>query len=507
LLRSLKIGSRKSSLAKLQSYLVKKKLLDFFPDLSVEFYFKESAGDIDLTSPLWKMSGKGVFTKDFREDLLSEKIDLVIHSWKDLDLTDDPATEVLSVLERADERDILLFKKDYPHLPVTKIFSSSPRREYNLKKFFASAFPSSLANIPIEFFPVRGNILTRLTKWREDKTVSGIIIAKAALDRLLEENFPESNLDEYVSTREYIRECLDLARFMILPISENPNAPAQGALACEIKKGRADVREIIEKLQIESVKKSVMKEREILHSYGGGCHQKIGVAIKENNAGSYCSIRGLTDSGEVLNTNTFIQNNSLQEKSSNEIFQFPNSKEQLEFHREIIPIETLPDYTIYFITRKEAWSSVWNSQVQNKILWTSGIKTWFALAKEDLWISGSQDSFGESEEMRLDLLLPNFTSTKLTHADSEIAPSKLKKIYTYKMEILDKEYNLENKTHFYWMSASQFNYCLEKYPSIKNKNHACGLGITQNYIRKILGEEGKLDIFLNLQDWKRHHTV
>jgi len=64
----LKLGSRSSALAKIQTHLVAKSLNQKFPDLQIQFHFKESKGDKDLHSPLWKLSGQGIFTKDLQDD-------------------------------------------------------------------------------------------------------------------------------------------------------------------------------------------------------------------------------------------------------------------------------------------------------------------------------------------------------------------------------------------------------------------------------------------------------
>lgn len=134
--RVLKIASRKSALAKLQTYLVLDALKKKFPNIQIELHFREASGDLDLQTPLWKMGTRGVFTQDLTKDLVEKKVDLVIHSWKDLDLEGHSGTTIVGVLDRADQRDVLLWKKSSlsKNSPSElKIQTSSPRREYNLK--------------------------------------------------------------------------------------------------------------------------------------------------------------------------------------------------------------------------------------------------------------------------------------------------------------------------------------------------------------------------------------
>lgn len=118
-------------------------------------------------------------------------MDIVIHSWKDLDLEGHPDTTIIGVLDRADQRDVLLWKKSSlsKYSPsVLKIHTSSPRREYNLRKFLSFSLPSRYTNSSLVFLPIRGNIQTRIRKWKESDS-DGLVLAKAALDRLLSEDF------------------------------------------------------------------------------------------------------------------------------------------------------------------------------------------------------------------------------------------------------------------------------------------------------------------------------
>ncbi len=505
----LKIGSRKSALAKLQSYLVADALKKKFPELKVEFYFKESLGDKDLTSPLWKMGDRGVFTKDFKEDLLNETVDVVIHSWKDLDLQHEDNTEIISILERADQRDLLLFKKEHllnPNFSEVKVFSSSPRREFNLKRFLAKAFPKRLQDKPIVFEPVRGNMQTRLAKWSENQEVQGLILAKAALDRLLTENFPEASTDEYAQIRKTIRSYLKDAAFMCLPLSENPNAPAQGALAAEIKSSRQDIREIISKLTIPEVSKSVLVERKELQKYGGGCHQKIGVSSFIRKFGEVFYLRGLTDNGVELNAQTLVKQKQSQPKAESITNIFPRENEKLKFKRETITEPTLSGSN-FLVARTNAWHPNWTKMNLDQIIWAAGIKTLYQLAAKDQWVSGTSDGLGEDENPNISILLgEDKPFIKLTHEDSSDIHSELERIYTYKISLDENIPDLTQKTHFFWMSGYQFDLAIQKYPSILNKFHAAGPGITASHIRKRLGEKGSLEIFLNYEGWLRFHS-
>ena len=165
----LKISARKSDLARLQAYTVGETLQKKIENLEIEYRFKESLGDINLHDPLWKIPEKGVFTEDFFGELISGETDMVVHSWKDLPTEGKSETFIAATLPRADQRDLLLFKKssfasvkESRHL---KVFSSSPRRSHNLTPFLKSHFPWGLDNVSFE--SVRGNIPTRIRKLLE----------------------------------------------------------------------------------------------------------------------------------------------------------------------------------------------------------------------------------------------------------------------------------------------------------------------------------------------------
>jgi hydroxymethylbilane synthase len=500
----LKIGSRKSPLAKIQAYQLFNALKRLKQDKAIELVFKETQGDIDLTSPLWKISGKGVFTRDFREDLISEKVDMVVHSWKDLDLDPSDETEIISVFHRADQRDILLLKKESLNLdnPTMKIMSSSPRREYNLKNFLPLYLPLSLQSKEFIFEPVRGNIQTRLQKWQSSDSIDGFVVAKAALDRLLSEDYPQKDEEDIKQSREYIREILKTSLFMCLPLSLNPNAPAQGALAVEIKKGRDDLKRVLRKLTIFPIQDSVIEEREELKNYGGGCHQKIGISVLHKSYGKIVYKQGMTEQNGILSSVELHSSHQPKATSSNLIW--PNPEESPKWDR--IPIEgfSKPPSGDLFVSRINAWQDHWQKEDISGLIWSAGLKTMRELAKKDIWVNGTSDGLGEEYTPNIGLLSPSVKFKKLTHSKSEEVDSLYERIPTY--DIIWKEIlpEISGRTHFFWMSGHLFDFVYERFPDIHKAFHACGPGITRTHIEKKLLK--KVDVFLNYQDWFDYHT-
>ena len=465
----LKIGSRKSDLARWQAVQVARALERGKERPSVEYIFKSSLGDQNLDIPLAGMGARGVFTEDFYEDLLAGRCDLVVHSWKDLPVEEHAETMIAMTLARADLRDLLLVTEEAWALAEKrgrlKVLTSSPRRIYNLQACLKELLPGE---VECEFSAVRGNVPTRLKKMREEG--SALILAKAGLDRLLEaekEGFADNSL------RELLKEC----RFQVLPISLNPPAPAQGALAVEIKRDRAELRALCVALNHERTMACVRLEREILSRYGGGCHQKIGAAVLAHEHGQVISLRGQTDQGQILHE-WKIENSTPWTKARSAAALFSGEKKSW-FSRAPIEVKTdLRAQPGLFVARAEAWPSGFRSGAR-QVIWTAGTKTWRKLARQGVWVNGSQDGLGERDDFGLSTMCGEISFTKLTHAQSA-GPSD---VATYRLERTSSLPDLKGKTHFFWSSQSAFELARSLFPEeIKNGVHACGPGHTAKYL-------------------------
>src|SRR5229473_1814366 len=258
------LASRRSELARIQAYQVGDALRLAAPHTEISYSFHESLGDRNQNDPLWQMPEKGVFTQDFRAGLLRGDFDVVVHSWKDLAIEDDAETEIAATLPRADARDLLLVPVsrwlEIARTGTMSILTSSPRRSYNLKSFLPTALPAQLRKL--NFIDVRGNVPTRVKKLLQ-LDVDGLIVAKAAIDRLL-----EAEPDEFAATRAELRRALSQCLWMVLPLSTNPSAPAQGALAIEIARSRPELRALLAPINCADTFVAVVQEREILRGYG-----------------------------------------------------------------------------------------------------------------------------------------------------------------------------------------------------------------------------------------------
>lgn len=239
----LRIGTRKSRLAMVQTELVRDQILAHFPDMELELVPISTKGDQHLDRSLTSFGGKGVFTRELEEALLRGEIDLAVHSAKDMPMEFPKGLTLGAVLKREDPRDVLvtttgILAKDLPAGSV--IGTSSLRRELQIRRI----------NPQVQIRLLRGNVLTRLDKLKKGE-YDGILLAAAGLKRL--------GLTEESGT---FLEYLDTERFI--------PAPGQGILGVEIRKG--ELSQIMETIHSPEDAAMLDAERRYLTILGGSCN-------------------------------------------------------------------------------------------------------------------------------------------------------------------------------------------------------------------------------------------
>ncbi len=199
-----------------------------------------------------KMEGKGFFTKEIEDALLSGDVDAAVHSMKDLPTEHAPGLVIAAVIRREDPSDVLLVRTErylegnaLPLADGAIVGTSSLRRAAQLRNIMPS----------IEIRPLRGNVTTRIRRLREGN-FDAIVLARAGLARLVIDTF---GLVEFT-----------------LPYSYFLPAPAQGALAVQVREGDEAVYEIMRGLNDPETEESVAAERCFLERFGGGCHVPLG---------------------------------------------------------------------------------------------------------------------------------------------------------------------------------------------------------------------------------------
>jgi hydroxymethylbilane synthase len=245
----LRIGTRSSALAQWQSTHVKDKLEQEYPDLRIELIHIKTTGDKILDSPLSKIGDKGLFTKELELALLDDRIDIAVHSLKDVTTVLPDGLTLGAITEREDIRDVYISHPDKGHRHLGdvpgggRVATGSFRRRCQLLAY--------RPDLRIE--DIRGNVNTRMKKLEESEW-DGMILAFAGLKRL-------GLLKRVASIIE---------PEIILP------AVGQGALGIEIRSEDGRVRDLVTFLDHSATRYAVTAERALLRELEGGCQIPVG---------------------------------------------------------------------------------------------------------------------------------------------------------------------------------------------------------------------------------------
>ncbi len=240
----LRIGSRGSQLALWQAHHVAGLLRDRGHEVDIEII--KTTGDKITDVALAQVGTKGMFTKEIEEALDDNRVDLAVHSLKDLPTELAPQFVLAAVMKRQDARDVFVSVKfpSFRELPQrARVGTSSLRRQAQLR----SVRPD------LHLYPLRGNVDTRLRKLEQGE-YDAIILAAAGLNRL--------------GRTERVRENI--------PVEIMCPAVGQGALGIEARSGDREVRRQLEFLDDQAARLTTAAERALLRTLGGGCQVPIG---------------------------------------------------------------------------------------------------------------------------------------------------------------------------------------------------------------------------------------
>lgn len=252
----IRIGTRKSKLALIQTELVKTQILKYFPNEKIEIVHVVTHGDKVLDKPLGEIGGKGVFTKEIEEKLLDKTIDIAVHSAKDVPMELADGLCLGAVLLRDDNRDVILKRKETKKIGAGSIIgTSSLRREIQIKQISPDVTIKSL----------RGNVGTRIDKLKSGE-YDAIILAAAGLKRLGLDN--DTELDYIYPDEE---------KFI--------SAAGQGILAIECRNG--DLKDVMAVLDDRKARICLEAEREFLKCLDGSCNAPCGAHCTVDEHGFY----------------------------------------------------------------------------------------------------------------------------------------------------------------------------------------------------------------------------
>lgn len=235
--KRIRIGSRTSRLAVVQTEIICRRIKMAHPDIEIEIVKMKTTGDMILDRSLASIGGKGLFVKELDAALMDGRIDLAVHSLKDMPMEESGELPILAYSMREDPRDMLIYRPGAEFFPEKGILgTSSRRRMMQMKKLYPGC----------SFSGIRGNVQTRLRKM-EEEGYAGTILAAAGLARLGICGLPGR----------------------IFEVTEMIPAAGQGILAVQ---GRRDADgDWIECLRCRDSEIAAKAERQFVRTLGGGC--------------------------------------------------------------------------------------------------------------------------------------------------------------------------------------------------------------------------------------------
>jgi len=272
MMKEIKIATRKSILALWQSEHIKARIEAQNKGMKVVLEGMKTKGDVILDTPLAKIGGKGLFTKELEDSMLKGETDIAVHSLKDVPVVFPEGLKLAAICSREDTRDAMISEKfakfsDLPH--GAKVGTTSLRRKMQLL----------IMRPDLEIISLRGNVQTRLRKLKEGE-FDAIILAMAGINRL--------NIKA------------EVAHIYTFGFDEMIPAMGQGALGIEAR----DEKQILEQIDFLNDENAVIEttiERDFVSVLEGGCQVPIGISARlKGDEISIDAIVGLPDGSEFI---------------------------------------------------------------------------------------------------------------------------------------------------------------------------------------------------------------
>jgi hydroxymethylbilane synthase len=248
--RPIRIGSRKSQLALVQTYWVQEQLQKSFPNITFEVHTMSTQGDNILDVALAKIGDKGLFTKELELRMINKEIDFAVHSLKDLPTNLPEGLTLAAITERENPADAVVLHKKHKDkqietLPAGAVIGTSSLRRLAQLRY---KFPH------FTFKDVRGNLITRIEKL-DSGEYDALILAVAGLERL--------DMSDRIN--------------QILPPDISLHAVGQGALGIECRADDTEVISLLKAIEHSQTRDRCLAERSFLRVLEGGCQVPIGV--------------------------------------------------------------------------------------------------------------------------------------------------------------------------------------------------------------------------------------
>ena len=445
------------------------------PGLEVELVGIETRGDRVLDKPLSEIEGKEFFTAELDHALAEGRVDFTVHSLKDLALERPPDFVLAAVPRRANPRDLALFAPDVPRAAWPKarglrIGTSSPRRAQLLPDFFARALPHA----------ARGKSLTsRICAAMWTAACAACMNRAAASDIWMAWCWPWRACRACSPTpRPNARgvscstSLLEGLHLMVLPLSESPGAPGQGALAIECRADDADTRALLAVLEDPPTRARVAHRTR-------SCWPNTAVAATSASVPRFPWLPDLGGLLRIAGRNAHDQD--IAERA------LPARRRAAGNHRRGARLGWQPrckgrghtaarwrragaklQHDAVFVAHSRALPAGGAAALAGKKVWTSGTKSWFALAAQGVWVQGCSEGLGAEAAAQLVAepllrLPPPGEWDALTHAAAvepwqagSWAGANVIATYAVSESELPEREALAAATHVFWSSTAQF---------------------------------------------------
>ncbi|MBM4197438.1 MAG: hypothetical protein FJ197_10170 [Gammaproteobacteria bacterium] len=499
---ALRLGTRDSLLARAQSRLVARALQAADPGIEIELVTIETRGDRDRATPLGNVRDPGFFSAELDDALLAGEVDFCVHSLKDLPLEPRPGIVTAAIPQREDPRDVVLFRPEVLALlrgdERLRIGSSSDRRVNAGLEFLPEALPKLGSSLPaLDFPPLRGPVDDRVARLRlprsDPRSLDGAVLALAGLARLWGDREGHARLAPL----------LEGTRCIVLPLSECPAAPGQGALAIDCREADTRLRRLLAEINDAPSARRALREIALLR------------AQPEADRGGFAAT---TLRHQACGTLMFTRSRAGQHL----IWQQPprpQSPRRWDGADWVHASDYRPLPRVDFGSAPALFLAHWRALVPGRTLapttrvWVSGVKSWRRLAARGVWVEGCADDLG-FEAVRNTLLssvlrlppLRDWTALTRSDATETWATSGVGRVLaTYSMlkpddddALAEIQRHVARATHFYWGSTAQYRALAQWLPP--DSHHACGPGKTFSALRA--AGVANLQAFPSRREWQ-----
>ncbi len=476
----IRLGSKNSTLAKLHTLMVGEALKIKFPDLELEYIFKESHSDLNLLNA-----------------------DTIIGNLSEFDYLSHTPTKVFPVLSRSDQREIIFFKKTayLKENDQLNILCFDEIHTENTSSFLKEFLPLLMRNREINFV-TRNEDLSKIFSEYQSSNFDALAIPKNYIDKLLTALINRTNQDELDTCRELVRQILLDSLFLIPPLSYCPSAPLAGIIGVRILTNSDSINHCLRAI-FDTESDFVARQELTLASQKNDVNEKIHASVLVRPYGNieygrgknYCLCRLSDSCSDKFSIHEIWPPNAKMA---------PRQRERLEYK--------IPSSSDLYISRGYAFPLDLAPDPSQQIVWAAGLTTWKDLSNRNIWVHGTSDGLGESEPMKLtSIMARKLNFVKLSHMDSETSHNTFPLISTYRLSYpeIPVDFDPSKIKAAFWPSSTEFDILTKRFPELKKVIHFVSPGSTYTKIKSELESDPqlKLHISLSFEVWRTQNIL